>query len=75
MKGKLTDLDSPEALIGQQGLTLTATADPYQKEAVAALLALGYTKQEVKRVAKKLQDYTADSTDGYLRYALKMMMK
>ncbi|SEM53461.1 Holliday junction DNA helicase subunit RuvA [Ligilactobacillus sp. WC1T17] len=75
LKGKLTDLDSPEALIGQQGLTLTATADPYQKEAVAALLALGYTKQEVKRVAKKLQDYTADSTDGYLRYALKMMMK
>ena len=74
LKGKLNDLDQTK-LIGQQGIELTTTEQPYLQEAIEALSALGYTKTEIKRVAKKLETYTGDSTDAYLRQGLRLIMK
>ncbi|MEY8736949.1 Holliday junction branch migration protein RuvA [Lactobacillus sp. AN1001] len=74
LKGKLNDLDQTK-LVGQQGIELTTTEQPYLQEAIEALTALGYTKTEIKRVAKKLENYTGDSTDAYLRQGLRLIMK
>lgn len=74
LKGKLNDLDQTK-LVGQQGIELTTTEQPYLQEAIEALTALGYTKTEIKRVAKKLGNYTGDSTDAYLRQGLRLIMK
>jgi len=54
---------------------LTTTEQPYLQEAVEVLSALGYTKTEIKRVAKKLETYTGASTDAYLRQGLRLIMK
>ena len=48
--------------------------DDYLKEALEALLALGYTKTEVKKTGRELLDFKGDSTDEYLRQALRLMM-
>ncbi len=74
LKGKLNDLDQTK-LVGQQGIELTTTEQPYLQEAVEVLSALGYTKTEIKRVAKKLETYAGDSTDAYLRQGLRLIMK
>lgn len=74
LKDKLNDL-ATEALIGQQTITLTEKQDPYLDEALEALSALGYTKTEIKKVTKKLKDYKGDSTDAYLRQALRLIIK
>lgn len=74
MKGKLNDLDQTK-LVGQQGIELTTTEQPYLQEAVEVLSALGYMKTEIKRVAKKLETYTGASTDAYLRQGLRLIMK
>lgn len=75
LKGKLGGLESGEPLKGQQDLEIVAEqASPYLKEALEALLALGYTKTEVKKTGKKLLDFKGDSTDEYLRQALRLMM-
>lgn len=71
LKGKLAPVavEAPNKKLVQ-----SATDDPALQEAVAALSALGYTKTEVKRVAKKLRDFEGQSTDEYLREALRLMM-
>lgn len=75
LKGKLGGLESGEPLKGQQDLEIVAEqASPYLKEALEALLALGYTKTEVKKTGRKLLDFKGDSTDEYLRQALRLMM-
>ena len=74
LKGKLNDLDQTK-LVGQQGIELTTTEQPYLQEAIEALSASGYTKTEIKRVAKKLETYAGDSTDAYLRQGLRLIMK
>lgn len=75
LKGKLGGLESGEPLKGQQDLEIVAEqASPYLQEALEALLALGYTKTEVKKTGKKLLDFKGDSTDEYLRQALRLMM-
>lgn len=75
LKGKLGGLESGEPLKGQQDLEIVAEqASPYLKEALEALLALGYTKTEVKKTGRKLLDFKDDSTDEYLRQALRLMM-
>ena len=75
LKGKLGGLESGKPLKGQQDLEIVAEqASPYLKEALEALLALGYTKTEVKKTGKKLLDFKGDSTDEYLRQALRLMM-
>lgn len=75
LKGKLGGLERGEPLKGQQDLEIVAEqASPYLKEALEALLALGYTKTEVKKTGRKLLDFKGDSTDEYLRQALRLMM-
>lgn len=44
-------------------------------EALAALEALGYSAKEIKRVEKPLKALDPQSTDEYLRAALKLLMK
>ena len=44
-------------------------------EAKEALLALGYSQREINKVEKKLQGENIQTTDEYLRQALKAMMK
>ena len=75
LKGKLGGLESGKPLKGQQDLEIVAEqTSPYLKEALEALLALGYTKKEVKKTGRKLLDFKGDSTDEYLRQALRLMM-
>jgi Holliday junction DNA helicase RuvA len=75
LKGKLEGLESGKPLKGQQDLEIVAEqTSPYLKEALEALLALGYTKTEVKKTGRKLLDFKGDSTDEYLRQALRLMM-
>ena len=75
LKGKLGGLESGKPLKGQQDLEIVAEQTaPYLKEALEALLALGYTKTEVKKTGRKLLDFKGDSTDEYLRQALRLMM-
>lgn len=40
-----------------------------------ALSALGYSDREIKRVEKQLKEVDNQTTDEYLRQALKLMMK
>ena len=75
LKGNLGGLESGKPLKGQQDLEIVAEqTSPYLKEALEALLALGYTKTEVKKTGRKLLDFKGDSTDEYLRQALRLMM-
>ncbi|GBG94589.1 Holliday junction DNA helicase RuvA [Ligilactobacillus salitolerans] len=75
LKDKMSDLATQTPLIDDQ-LQFSQAEDPvYLKESLEALLALGYTKAEVKRIAKKLRAFEGDSTDQYLREALKLLMK
>ncbi|KRN89046.1 Holliday junction branch migration protein RuvA [Ligilactobacillus ceti] len=75
LKGKLDEVQASQTLLGQQGLDLNLTASsPYLQECSEALLALGYTKTEVKKIAKKLTDFNGKSTDEFLRQALKLVM-
>ena len=75
LKGKLEGLESGKPLKGQQDLEIVAEqTSPYLKEALEALLALGYTKTEAKKTGRKLLDFKGDSTDEYLRQALRLMM-
>ncbi|GKS81877.1 Holliday junction ATP-dependent DNA helicase RuvA [Ligilactobacillus pabuli] len=75
LKDKMADLTTQTPLVDDQQ-QLTQADDPvYLKESLEALLALGYTKAEVKRVGKKLREFSGNSTDEYLRQALKLLMK
>ena len=76
LKGKMDDIETPTPMVDQQNLTLDFDDEqPYLKEALEAMLSLGYTKTEVKKVSQKLKDFQADSTDAYLSAALKLVLK
>ncbi|MSB66294.1 Holliday junction branch migration protein RuvA [Leuconostoc lactis] len=72
LKGKLDDLAV------SAGLDLTA-AQPVANnqalaDALAALTSLGYSAKEIAKIEKSLAQ-TADTTDGYIRSALKLLVK
>ena len=73
LKGKFGELsiDTPFNLFDETALQ-DATA---LSEAMEALSALGYSEKEVKRVEKQLKEVENQTTDEYLRQALKLMMK
>ncbi|MFC6171371.1 Holliday junction branch migration protein RuvA [Loigolactobacillus jiayinensis] len=76
LKGKLGDLASADALVGQQQIDLPADEpNDYLSESLAALQALGYKETEIKRIRPALKEFTADSTDAYLSEALRLLMK
>ena len=72
LKGKLDDLAV------SAGLDLT-TAQPVANnqalaDALAALTSLGYSAKEIAKIEKTLAQ-KADTTDGYIRSALKLLVK
>jgi len=72
LKGKLDDLAV------SAGLHLT-TAQPVANnqalaDALAALASLGYSAKEIAKIEKTLAQ-TEDTTDGYIRSALKLLVK
>lgn len=73
LKGKFGELsiETPFNLFDETTLQ-DATA---LSEAMEALSALGYSEREVKRVEKQLKEVENQTTDEYLRQALKLMMK
>lgn len=73
LKGKFGELsiEMPFNLFDETALQ-DATA---LSEAMEALSALGYSEREVKRVEKQLKEVESQTTDEYLRQALKLMMK
>lgn len=76
LKGKMDDIQTPTPIIDQQNLALNFDEEsPFLKEALEAMLSLGYTKTEVKKVAKKLESFNGKSTDEYLSAALKLVLK
>ncbi|NTK71239.1 Holliday junction branch migration protein RuvA [Enterococcus faecium] len=73
LKGKFGELsiDTPFSLFDEAN-TKDATA---LSEAMEALSSLGYSDREIKRVEKQLKEVDNQTTDEYLRQALKLMMK
>lgn len=74
LKGKLGDLDGEWA----QGTALTfdsVEGNVHITEALEALKVLGYSAREIKKVSGELEKIQHDTTDAYLREALKLMMK
>lgn len=73
LKGKFGELsiETPFNLFDETALQ-DATA---LSEAMEALSVLGYSEREVKRVEKQLKEVENQTTDEYLRQALKLMMK
>lgn len=72
LKGKLDDL------VVSAGLDLT-TSQPVANnqalaDALAALTSLGYSAKEIAKIEKTLAQ-TEDTTDGYIRSALKLLVK
>lgn len=76
LKDKMDDIETPTPMVDQQALALELDTDQsFLKEALEAMLSLGYTKGEVKKVGKQLKNFHANSTDEYLSAALKCVMK
>lgn len=76
LKGKLSELTLEKYDGSASQLTSEAeTNDPLFEEAMEALYALGYGQREVKQVRKGLEDFTAETTDAYIREGLRIIMK
>ncbi|KRM24387.1 Holliday junction branch migration protein RuvA [Latilactobacillus graminis] len=76
LKGKLDDLEQSDHLAGQTAIDLGTTGQsPELNDALAALTALGYSAREVKAITKSLTDFSAQTTDQYLREGLRLLMK
>ncbi|MGM9904615.1 Holliday junction DNA helicase RuvA [Enterococcus sp. 10A9_DIV0425] len=73
LKGKFGELsiDTPFTLFDEASAQDTSALS----EAMEALAALGYSEREIKRVEKQLKEVENQTTDEYLRQALKLMMK
>lgn len=77
LKGKLSEFEGTDGndLEGQQVFDMPEGSNQSFKEAIEALLALGYTKKDVARVRKQFDDRKKLSTDAYIREALSYLMK
>ncbi|WP_414839900.1 Holliday junction branch migration protein RuvA [Carnobacterium sp. TMP28] len=77
LKGKLDDLEIirvPIDGVMQQELSLSQDQKPVN-EAIEALTALGYSTKEIKKVEPKIRKMNKETTDAYLREALRLLMK
>lgn len=75
LQGKLADL-SPEVFAAfGDGESQTTTKNVELEEALAALTALGYTKRDIKKVTKVLEEMDGDiKADQYIREALTQLI-
>ena len=74
LKGKLDDLGIEQLETFENGKRHNLT-DKHIKEALEALSSLGYSAKEIKKVEQELKKEPKESTDAYLREALKLLMK
>jgi Holliday junction DNA helicase RuvA len=77
LKGKLDDLEIiriPIDGVMQQKLSLPQDQKPVN-EAIEALTALGYSTKEIKKVEPEIRKMNKETTDAYLREALRLLMK
>lgn len=77
LKGKLDDLEIirvPIDGVMQQELSLSQDQKPVN-EAIEALTALGYSTKEIKKVEPEIRKMNKETTDAYLREALRLLMK
>ena len=73
LKGKMKEI-TPANLVGQQALDVTPTdASPALRESLEALASLGYTKTDIKKVGKQLQNFAGKDTNEYLSQALHLL--
>ena len=73
LKGKMKEI-TPANLVGQQALDVTPTdASPALRESLEALASLGYTKTDIKKVGKQLQNFVGKDTNEYLSQALHLL--
>jgi len=76
LKGKLSDLELE--IKGPENNTSSYKSKGLNEqlsEAIEALLALGYSQKESKKVQKELEKMDPSSTDTYLREGLKLLTK
>ncbi|WP_314064672.1 Holliday junction branch migration protein RuvA [uncultured Vagococcus sp.] len=73
LKGKLGDLAMSELAV--EAMAKETSPNTILEEALEALVALGYSEREIKRISKELESVEAKTTDGYLRHGLKLLMK
>lgn len=69
LQGKLADLGAVIAPV----TSTTSTDNAALADALAALTALGYSANEVKKIDKKLADEPNQTTDQYLSQALRLL--
>ncbi|MCL0312344.1 Holliday junction branch migration protein RuvA [Apilactobacillus sp. TMW 2.2459] len=75
LKGKLDDIYPNDAENETEKVTVDSTETNVElKDALEALIALGYTKTNVEKVKKVLSKETKMSTDEYLSAGLKILM-
>nr|WP_245249686.1 Holliday junction branch migration protein RuvA [Vagococcus allomyrinae] len=74
LKGKLGDLAMSELAVKAMA-NESQSQNTVLEEALEALVALGYSEREIKRISKELESLEAETTDGYLRHGLKLLMK
>lgn len=73
LKGKMKEI-TPANLVGQQALDVTPTdASPALRESLEALASLGYTKTDIKKIGKQLQNFAGKDTNEYLSQALHLL--
>ncbi|WP_278837689.1 Holliday junction branch migration protein RuvA [Ligilactobacillus saerimneri] len=73
LKGKMKEI-TPANLVGQQALDVTPTdASPALRESLEALASLGYTKTDIKKVGKQLQNFAGKDTNEDLSQALHLL--
>ncbi|MDN6626629.1 MAG: Holliday junction branch migration protein RuvA [Pisciglobus halotolerans] len=74
LKGRLNDLGIKQLETFENGKDRNLI-DNHIKEALEALSSLGYSAKEIKKVEQELKKDSKESTDAYLREALKLLMK
>ena len=77
LKGKLDELEGVSTSVEgsvQQELSLSTNHGPVN-EAIEALAALGYSAREIKKIEPDIRKLNKETTDAYLREALRLLMK
>ncbi len=69
LKGKLGDYVQKIDRVDSKRIS------PALNDALLALIALGYTKKEVKRITPELEKADAESADQYIKKGLALLLK
>ncbi|SFB83084.1 Holliday junction DNA helicase subunit RuvA [Alkalibacterium subtropicum] len=75
LKGKLSEFDTSESQNHAADTSSDDSGNTAFEEAMEALLVLGYTSRDVKKVRKQIDTQSDLTTDAYIREALSKLMK